>query len=93
MSNIRVEVPHALPTTEVQGRLANFSETLSKFGAKLIWKGNRAEVQGVGVSGEVVAEAGKVVVALRLGLMARAAGVDAARLESSIRRRLGEALA
>ena len=93
MSNVRVEVPHSLPIHEVQARLAPFSEMLGKVGAKLVWKGNKAEVQGMGVSGEVLNEPGKVVVTLKLGMMARAAGVDAGRLEGSIRRRLGEALA
>ena len=92
MSNVRVEVAHTLPAAEVPARLAGFSGMLSKYGVKLTWKGNRGEVQGLGVSGDVSLDPGKVVVSLKLGLMARAAGVDAARLEAGIRKRLEEAL-
>ena len=93
MSNLRVEVSHPHSVQEAQRRLSSFSADLAKVHAHLNWKGTRAEVSGVGVSGEVSLDPGKVVVALRLGLVARAAGVDPVRLETSIRRRLEAAMA
>lgn len=92
MSTVQVEVPHALPPAEVQARLARFSEDLGRVGARLVWKGARAEVQGIGVSGDVHCEPGRVRVALKLGMAARIAGVDPVRLEATLRRRLEEAL-
>lgn len=92
MSNVRVEVAHSLSPSDIPGRLATFSQDLSKVGAKLVWKGTRADVSGIGVSGDVSAEPGKVIVNLKLGMMARAAGVDPVRLEASIRRKLEAAL-
>lgn len=93
MSTVHVDVPHAHPLSEVQTRLAGFSEDLGRFGARLVWKGARAEVHGIGVSGEVTCDPGRVRVALKLGLAARAAGVDPVRLEATLRRRLEAALA
>lgn len=93
MSAVKIEVPHAHPPAEVRARLAAFESDLSRFGARLVWKGDHAEVKGIGVSGDVTCAPGAVQVALKLGLAARAAGVDPARLEKTIRRRLTEALA
>lgn len=93
MANVNIEVPHSHPVPEVLKRLAGFTEDLSKYGARLVWKGNRAEVHGLGVSGEVNNDPGRLKVALKLGLAARVAGVDPVRLEASIRKRLEAALA
>jgi putative polyhydroxyalkanoate system protein len=93
MANVHIEVPHRLGATVAQSRLSGFAEDLARVGAKLQWKGTRAEVHGLGVSGEVHAEPTLVRISLKLGLAARVAGVDPARLEKSIRRRLEEALA
>lgn len=93
MANITVEVPHSHSVAEVQRRLSGFSDDLQRFGASLKWKANRAEVQGFGVSGDVVCEANRVRVTLKLGLAAKVAGVDPTRLENTIRRRLESALA
>jgi hypothetical protein len=92
MSQVRVEVSHQVPVTEIPGRLASFSQNLAKVGASLTWKGPRADVKGPGVSGEVVCGADRVTVLLQLGMLARVAGVDPGRLEQSIRKRLTEAL-
>ena len=92
MANVNVEVPHTHSTMEAQRCLSGFSEDLAKVGAKLVWRGDRAEVQGLGVSGELRNDPGRIRIALKLGLAARVAGVDAARLEGTIRRRLEAAL-
>jgi hypothetical protein len=61
---------------------------MGKYGAKLIWTGNSAELKGPGVGGNVTIEAQLVEITVKLGMLARAAGVDPARLENSIRKRL-----
>lgn len=93
MSTVNVQVNHPHPLSEVQSRLAGFSEDLGRFGAKLVWKGAKADVVGLGVSGDVSCDPGRVTVALKLGLAAKMAGVDPVRLEASLRRRLEAALA
>jgi len=92
MSNINIEIPHAHSPAEVQRRVAVFGETLAKYGARLVWNGNHAEIQGIGVSGEVSNDPGRLKLSLKLGLAARVAGVDPVRLEESIRKKLAEAL-
>lgn len=92
MSTVNVEVAHSHTLAEVQSRLAGFSEDLGRFGARLVWKGVKAEVTGMGVSGDVICDPGRVRVALKLGLAARVAGVDPVRLEATLRRRLEAAL-
>jgi putative polyhydroxyalkanoate system protein len=92
MSSIHIEIPHTHSPVEVQRRVSVFSDTLAKYGARLVWKGSRAEIQGIGVSGEVNNDPGRLKVSLKLGLVARVAGVDPVRLEGSIRKKLAEAL-
>ena len=91
MSSVRVVTPHGLPIPEAQKRLAGFEAILAKYKVKLAWSGARAAIQGIGVSGSVAVEPTQVVVDVQLGLLARAAGIDASRLQESIRKRLTEA--
>jgi putative polyhydroxyalkanoate system protein len=93
MSKVSVRQPHRLGRQEARDRLAGFSEMLGKYGVKLAWTGDKASVKGLGVSGDVTISDDAVQVDLSLGLMARAAGVDAERLQGSITRRLAEAFA
>ena len=65
---------------------------LKKFGVRLAWSGPAARIKGTGVSGSIQTSDSEVEVNLKLGLVARAAGVDAKRLEASLARRLAEAL-
>ena len=91
MSSVRVVTPHHLDLAEAQKRLAGFEAILSKDRVKLAWSGAKAAVQGIGVTGSVHVEPSQVVVEVQLGLLARAAGIDANRLQDSIRKRLTEA--
>ena len=91
MSNVRVATPPNLAIPEAQNRLAGFEAILAKYKVKLVWSGNKATVQGIGVSGSVRVEPQEVIVEVQLGLLARAAGIDAGRLQESIRKRLVEA--
>lgn len=88
MSTIRVKQPHALPIDEAKSRLAEFETAMSKYGVTLDWKGASAKVKGMAVSGGIDVTSDLVDVTLKLGMMARAAGVDADRLEASITKRL-----
>ena len=92
MASIRIEQPHALPLDDVRTRLADFEANLAKVGARLDWAGPKAVIKGIGVSGDVIWRPDAVVVDLKLGFMAKAAGVDPARLEGAIRKRLAAAL-
>ena len=92
MSTVKVTQPHSLSTAEAKGKLGSFEEMLSKYGVKLAWAGDQAEIKGFGVSGDVKVRADSVQVAVKLGMMAKAAGVDPGKLEKSIEKRLLAAL-
>ena len=92
MSDVRVTESHSLSTDEAIGRIKSFEEMLTKYGVKTVWKGNQAELKGTGVSGNINVSDSAVDVVVKLGFLAKAAGVKPEKLESSIRRRLGEAL-
>lgn len=89
---IKVSQPHSFSVDEAKAKLGGFEEMLSKYGVKLAWKGNRAEIKGFGVSGGVDVSPSSVDVAVKLGMMAKAAGVDPDRLAKSIEKRLKSAL-
>ena len=72
--------------------LESFAQDIAKFGMKLNWSGNKATLKGTGASGDVTVTDSKVVVTVKLGMLAKAAGVDPKRLEGSIARRLASAL-
>lgn len=91
MANVRVTQPHALTRAEARTKLADFEDLLDRYRVKLAWAGDKAAIKGIGVSGDVVIGDDAVDVAVKLGMMAKAAGVDAKRLEASIRKRLAAA--
>ncbi|MCG3172218.1 MAG: hypothetical protein GMKNLPBB_00364 [Myxococcota bacterium] len=88
MSEVRVNQAHNLPVDQAVEKLKDFEDMVSKYGVKLVWNGHRAELKGTGVSGGVEVGPNNVSVLIKLGLLARAAGVDPSRLEASIRKRL-----
>ena len=92
MGTINIRQEHSLSIDEARTRLASFESQMSQIGAKLVWKGSRAEVSGLGVSGSAVITEGLVELTLKLGMLARAAGVDEDRLKGSISRRLSVTL-
>ncbi len=91
MANVDVREPHSLEIEEAKRRVAVFEDMLGKFGVKLKWSGYSASFKGLGVSGSLDVTASDAKVQIKLGMMARAAGVDAARLQGSVSRRLREA--
>jgi putative polyhydroxyalkanoate system protein len=91
MAGIRVRQAHTFSKPEARARFSSFEEMMGKVGVTLKWRGDSARVKGVGVSGDVEVFERHVEVRLKLGMLAKAAGVDPVRLERSITRRLAEA--
>ncbi len=92
MSTIEVKQNHSLTQEEAKSRLAGFEEQLAKYGAKLEWSGSTAELKGMGVSGDAAVTDEVVTVRVKLGILAKAAGVDPERLKGSLEKRLASAL-
>ena len=87
MSSVHVEQPHSMSVEEAKSALESFATEIAKYGMKLEWTGNNARLKGTGASGEVAVHDDKVTVTVKLGMIARAAGVKADKLEASISRR------
>lgn len=92
MSDVVVTEAHSLPLDDVKGRLGAFEQDISKYGMKLEWSGNEAKLKGVGASGGVKVTDKDVTVTVKLGMMAKAAGIKADKLSGSIQKRLKAAL-
>ena len=88
MSNIKVTEAHGTDADKAIQLIESFEEMMKKYGVKVNWSGHQAEIKGLGVSGQILVDSTDVTVSLKLGMMARAAGVDGQRLEASIRKRL-----
>ena len=93
MSTIQVNQAHTLDRADARDRLGSLEEMMDKYGVKLDWDGDNADIKGFGVSGSVSVMDDAVEVVLTLSMMAKAAGVDPERLEGSITRRLVAAFA
>jgi putative polyhydroxyalkanoate system protein len=91
MAKVNVTEAHSLEIDEAKRRVAVFEDMLGKFGVKLKWSGYSASFKGLGVSGSLDVTASNANVQIKLGMMAKAAGVDAKKLEGSVSRRLREA--
>ena len=93
MSTIKVTQAHTKSTDDARTALGAFEEDLKKYMVKLVWSGDSAELKGTGVSGNVQVTTSDVTVTVKLGMLAKAAGVKADLLEKSITKRLKAALA
>lgn len=91
MSSIQVRQPHKTTRDDAKSKLGGFTELLAKYRVSLTWKGYEAAVSGIGVSGIVKVLDDAVDVTVQRGMLARAAGVDAAKVQASITKRLQEA--
>jgi putative polyhydroxyalkanoate system protein len=87
MSTINVREAHNKTPDEVKANLSQFEEMFTKYRVKISWQGNRAELNGP-VTGFIMIHPAEVEVQIKLGMLARAAGIDATRLEASIRKRI-----
>tara|TARA_Y100001934_G_C12319117_1_gene759171 strand:+ start:1579 stop:1872 length:294 start_codon:yes stop_codon:yes gene_type:complete len=88
MADVVVRQAHSLSLTEAQERMGGFQEMMGKYGVTAQWQEAQANLKGMGVSGSIVIEATEVVVTVKLGMMAKAVGVDPIRLKASIEKRL-----
>lgn len=88
MSEVRVSQPHSVSVDEARRKIEDFEAMIGKYGVSAVWAGNQATLKGTGVGGTINIQTRSVDVVVKLGLMARAVGVDAVRLEASIRKRL-----
>jgi putative polyhydroxyalkanoate system protein len=86
--SIHVRQHHSFNRTEAKRRLHDFEELLGKQGVALTWNGFDAQIKGTGVSGDVKVQDDAVDVTVKLGMLARLAGVDEERLRVSIAKRL-----
>lgn len=72
MADIEIERSHRLGLTQLKERLGGLEEKLlDRYGVKLTWRGNEAEVRGTGVSGTLSVDEAQVAVNLKLGLLMR----------------------
>ncbi|MFO0724796.1 MAG: polyhydroxyalkanoic acid system family protein [Myxococcota bacterium] len=92
MSEVRVEEAHKLEVEVAKQKLGTFADEIKKYGMSLSWKGNEADLKGTGASGSVKVSATNVVVVVKLGMLAKAAGVNPDKLKDSISKRLKAAL-
>jgi putative polyhydroxyalkanoate system protein len=92
MSKITIEKSHTLKPDEAREALKGFESDMAKYGMKPSWNGNRAQLKGTGASGEIRIETDKIVVEIKLGMLAKAAGIKPDRLKASIEKRLNTAL-
>jgi putative polyhydroxyalkanoate system protein len=92
VSTVIVKETHALGADAAKKSLSTFESDISKYGMKLVWNGTNAEIKGTGASGDVRITDNSVTVTVKLGMMAKVAGVNAEKLEGSIRKRLKAAL-
>jgi len=92
VSEVRVEEAHSLQVEVAKQKLGSFADDLKKYGMSLAWKGNEAELKGTGASGSVKVSPSAVTVVVKLGMLAKAAGVNPDKLKESISKRLKAAL-
>lgn len=88
MADVRVTEPHDTTPADARSRISDFEDMMSKYGVKAKWKGNSAKLKGTGVSGSIDVTDDDVTVVVKLGMLAKAAGIDPQKLENSIRKRL-----
>jgi putative polyhydroxyalkanoate system protein len=92
LSTVTVTQAHALGVDAAKKALQQFESDIAKYNMKLVWSGSGAEIKGTGASGDVRVTASSVTVSVKLGMLAKVAGVDPQKLEQSIAKRLKAAL-
>lgn len=92
MSTVTVRESHTIGVEAAKKALGSFETDIAKYGMKLVWSGANAELKGTGASGDVTVTATSVTVNVKLGMLAKAAGVKPDKLQQSIEKRLKAAL-
>jgi putative polyhydroxyalkanoate system protein len=88
MSDIHVVEAHNTTADDALTKIGAFEDMLKKYHVKPKWSGHEAKIKGPGVKGSIKIDGSNVTVDISLGMIARAAGIDAKRLEGSISKRL-----
>lgn len=91
MSTVKVTVPHSKNQDDIRAGLTQFEEMFAKYMVSVEWSGYQASLSGP-VSGSIDIRESELEVSIKLGMMAKMAGIDPKRLEASIRKRLDAAL-
>ena len=90
MANIDIERTHTLGLDEVRKRVAQMEEKLKdRYGVRLSWRGDEADVKASGVTGTLSIAEAKVSINLKLGLMMKPL---AGKLRESMEKQLDKAL-
>ena len=90
MADIHIERQHNLSSQTLKGRLMEMETKLAeRYGVRLVWRGDEADVKGAGVTGTVAITAQSVVVDLKLGLLVRA---FSGKIKETMERHLQKAL-
>ena len=92
MSTVVVSEQHSLSPDDAKSRLAAFEAEIAKYGMKVHWSGHNADLKGTGASGDVSVTDSNVTITVKLGMVAKMAGVKADKLEASLKKRLQAAL-
>jgi putative polyhydroxyalkanoate system protein len=93
VSDVKVVESHKLGVEGAKKALETFITDLAKYGMSLVWKGAQGELKGTGASGSVDVTDTQVTVLVKLGMMAKMAGIKPDKLQDSIQKRLKSALA
>ncbi|MBT8470692.1 MAG: polyhydroxyalkanoic acid system family protein [Deltaproteobacteria bacterium] len=91
MADVRVTQNHTVSLDDAKQKLGSFEDMMKKYGVSAKWSGSHADLKGTGVKGAIDITDSDVRVELKLGMLAKAAGIDPDRLHKSIERRLKEA--
>jgi putative polyhydroxyalkanoate system protein len=92
MASLHIVQEHKLGQVKALEKLGTFEDQLKRYRVRATWQGARAKIKGTGVSGSILVTDTEVEISLKLGLLAKAAGIDPIKLEKSIRKRLIAAL-
>ena len=90
MTDVRVTRDHSFNLDDAKQRLGSFEDMMKKYGVSAKWSGGHADLKGTGVKGAIDVTDTRVTIELKLGMLAKAAGIDPERLHKSIERRLKE---
>lgn len=91
MADVKVTQVHSISIEDAKAKIADFEEMMGKYGVKANWSGQHADLKGTGVKGSIDVSEQDVKIHLKLGMLAKAAGIDPKRLEGSISKRLKSA--
>lgn len=90
MSEIRIERCHQLGRAEAQRRVTEIEPKLrERFGVRLEWDGDQAQLKGSGVSGSVAVSDAQLAIDIKLGLLLRPM---AGKIRESLERQIDRAL-